>query len=158
LKLARTYPKSRFVGYDVYGPNVQRARAAAERAGFADRVRFAQVDGAVPLPSTFDLITMFDVLHDAVEPRALLASVRRALRDGGRVLCLEARSATPRAAFLHGVSVLYSLVTSLAHGGAGLGTCGLDEATLRELANAAGFLRVEHLAIDDPFHDLYVLA
>jgi len=40
IKLARAYPESRFVGYDVYGPNVDEATANAKSAGVTNRVTF----------------------------------------------------------------------------------------------------------------------
>lgn len=56
----------------------------------------------------------------------------------------------------YGVSVLYCMTTSLAHGGEGLGTNGLPEAKARELALAAGFSRLDRLPVDDPFNALYL--
>jgi SAM-dependent methyltransferase len=164
VTLATTYPRSRFVGYDVYGPNVQRARVAAERAGVAGRVRFFQLDAAAGLPQRFDLITTFDVVHDAIDPRGLLAAIRAALCTGGAYLCLEVAcnerledNFGPLGALQHGVSVLYCLSTSLAHGGAGLGACGVHEPGLRALAAEAGFGDVRRLPVDDGFHHLYLL-
>jgi hypothetical protein len=50
------------------------------------------------------------------------------------------------------------MTTSLAQGGAGLGTCGLPEAKVRELGTEAGFGTVEVLPIEeDPFNALYEL-
>lgn len=164
VKLAQTYPASRFVGYDVYGPNVHRARELAEHAGVADRVQFHQLDAAAGLRDTFDAITTFDVVHDAVAPGQLLRSIRDALGARGTYLCLEIKCSArveenfgTVGALMHGVSVLYCMSTSLAHGGAALGTCGLHEGRLRELAAGAGFGDVTKLPIDDAFNELYAL-
>ncbi len=164
VKLAQSYPASRFVGYDVYGPNVHRARELADRAGVADRVQFHQLDAAAGIRETFDAITTFDVVHDAVDPEQLLRAIRGALAARGTYLCLEIKCGArvednlgPVGALMHGVSVLYCMSTSLAHGGAALGTCGLHERRLRELASTAGFSGVTKLAIDDAFNDLYAL-
>jgi 2-polyprenyl-3-methyl-5-hydroxy-6-metoxy-1,4-benzoquinol methylase len=164
VKLAQAYPASRFVGYDVYGPNVHRARELAERAGVADRVQFHQLDAAAGIDDTFDAITTFDVVHDAVNPGQLLHAIRRGLGARGTYLCLEIKCSARLednfgavGALMHGVSVMYCMSTSLAHGGAGLGTCGLHEGRLRELASAAGFGDVRRLAIDDAFNDLFAL-
>jgi hypothetical protein len=48
-----------------YTPVVERARALAAEAGVADRVSFAVLDAAAGLRERFDVITTFDVLHDA---------------------------------------------------------------------------------------------
>ena len=165
VKLAQAYPASRFVGYDVYGPNVHRARELAERAGVAARVQFHQLDAAAGIRDTFDVITTFDVVHDAVDPGQLLRSIRGGLAARGTYLCLEIKCSArlednlgPVGALMHGVSVLYCMSTSLAHGGAALGTCGLHEGRLREIASVAGFGDVKKLAIDDPFNELYALS
>jgi hypothetical protein len=49
------------------------------------------------------------------------------------------------------------MTTSLAHGGAGLGTCGCPPAKVRELSAAAGFSRVERLPLENPFNILYAI-
>jgi SAM-dependent methyltransferase len=164
IKLAEAYPRSRFVGYDAYGPNVARARQRAEKAGMAGRVRFVELDAARGLPESADLVTTFDVVHDAVDPPALLAAIRRALRPGGRYLCLEVNCSErledmigPAGTFFHTASLLYCMPTSLAGGGAALGACGLHEPRLRELAAQAGFGGVARVPVDDPFNALYLL-
>jgi SAM-dependent methyltransferase len=156
VKLAQAYPRSRFAGYDVFGPNVHRARERAWRAGVADRVQFHQLDAATGLPARFDVITTFDVVHDAVDPAGLMLAIRDALTARGTYLCLEPRAGS-HDPLLYGISVLYSIPTSLAHGGAALGTCGADEARIRAMAATAGFVSVIELPIDDPFNQLYTL-
>jgi len=164
VKLAQTYPASKFVGYDVYGPNVHRARRLAEQAGVADRVQFHQLDAAAGIHDTFDAITTFDVVHDSVDPAQLLRSIRGGLGARGTYLCLEIKCSARLeenfgtvGALMHGVSVMYCMSTSLAHGGTALGTCGLHEGRLREIAAKAGFGDVQRLSIDDAFNDLYAL-
>jgi len=49
------------------------------------------------------------------------------------------------------------MTTSLAQGGQGLGTLGLPEPALRELAGQAGFARVRRVEMDNPFNSLYEL-
>jgi 2-polyprenyl-3-methyl-5-hydroxy-6-metoxy-1,4-benzoquinol methylase len=162
IKLAQAFPESRFVGYDVYGPNVDRATANARAAGVSDRVLFRQADVAQGLDGRYDLITTFDVIHDAVDPRGILRSIRRALEPGGAYLCLDINcsdrleeNAGPLGALFQGCSVLYCLTTSLAHGGEGLGTVGLPESKLRELAEQTGFSRVRRVPLENPFNNLY---
>src|SRR5438552_5470510 len=82
IKLAQSYPQSRFVGYDTFAPAVARACASASVAGVADRVRFECLDVSEGLPQQYDVITTFDVVHDAVDPRRLLRAIRQGLRPG----------------------------------------------------------------------------
>lgn len=164
IKLAQAFPRSRFVGYEVYAPNVERARANVAEAGLADRIRIEQRDVTQGIPETFDLITTFDVVHDAVDPVGLLRAIRRSLRDGGKYLCLDINCSPslddhlgPVGALLLGCSVLYCMQASLAHGGAGLGTCGLHPHELERIAASAGFGAVRKLPLDNPFNNLYEL-
>jgi 2-polyprenyl-3-methyl-5-hydroxy-6-metoxy-1,4-benzoquinol methylase len=164
VALATAFPACTVVGYDAHAPVVERARALAAEAGVADRVSFAVLDAAAGLPERFDVITTFDVLHDAVDPQRLLTAIHDALTPGGAHVCLEINCADraednvgPIATLLYGFSLLYCMTTSLAHGGAGLGTLGLPAARLRELAARAGFARVRQVAMDNPFNSLYEL-
>jgi hypothetical protein len=58
---------------------------------------------------------------------------------------------------MYGFSVLYCMTTSLAHGGAGLGTCGCPPSVVEQLGHRAGFGTVRELPIDNPFDKLYEL-
>jgi len=89
LKLAQAFPRSQFVGYDVFEPAIRLAEERAAAAGVAKRVRFERRDVSQGLPEQFDIITTFDVIHDAVDPLGLLRAIRQALRPG---------SSTPKAA------------------------------------------------------------
>ena len=72
------------------------------------------------------MIATFDVVHDSVDPLGLLRAIRQALSPDGIYVCLDINcseeNAGPLGAMFHGVSVLYCMTTSLAGGGAGLGT------------------------------------
>ena len=67
----------------------------------------------------------------------------------------ESKSPGPLGALFYGISLFYCLTTSLAHGGAGLGTLGLPEPVLRELCVEAGFHTVRRVPMDNPFNALY---
>jgi 2-polyprenyl-3-methyl-5-hydroxy-6-metoxy-1,4-benzoquinol methylase len=161
-RLAAAFPRSRFVGYDLYEPAIRAARARMQQAGVADRVRLEVRDAAQGLGERFDVVTTFDVLHDSADPRAIMSSVRSALASDGRYVCLEINCADrpeenvgPLGTVLYGLSLAYCLPVSLAEGGAGLGTLGLPESRLTELASEAGFSKVRRLPIDDPFNSVY---
>ncbi len=162
IKLAQTYPRSNFVGYDSFDGAIERARRAAEQTGLADRVRFELLDAADGLPEQYDLISTFDVVHDAIDPAGLLRAIRRALKPDGTYLMLEMRCADdpadnngPIGTLLYGISILYCMTTSLAHDGAGLGTCGCPPHVVRALCTEAGFSEVRQLPLENPFNILY---
>ena len=149
IRLAEAFPASTFVGYDNFEGQLHLARQAAADAGVSDRVRFELQDAAAGLPGSYDVISTFDVVHDAVDPPALIAAIRRALKPDGTYVMLEMNSADdpdqnvgPLATLLYGVSIVYCMTTSLAHGGVGLGTCGLPAARVQELCEQAGFATV----------------
>jgi SAM-dependent methyltransferase len=162
IKLAQAFPRSRYVGYDMFGPTIARARENARAAGVDGRVRFEERDVSRGLPAEFDVIATFDVVHDAVDPPGLLTAIRRALRPNGVYVCLDINcsdkleeNAGPLGAMFHGFSVLYCMTTSLANGGEGLGTVGFHEPKVRELCAAAGFSSVRPVPLENPFNKLY---
>ncbi|CAA9533626.1 MAG: hypothetical protein AVDCRST_MAG49-78 [uncultured Thermomicrobiales bacterium] len=162
VKLAQAFPRGTYVGYDVFPPTVAAATANAEMAGVVDRARFEVLDAARGLPESFDVITTFDVVHDAADPLALLRAIRAALRPGGIYVCLDVNAgespddnAGPIGTWLYGASLLYCMTTSLAAGGAGLGTLGLPESRLRALCAEAGFGEVRRVPMDNLFNSLY---
>lgn len=162
IKLAQAFPKSGFVGYDSFGPTIALATEKARQAGVDTRVAFQELDGAKGLPESFDVIATFEVVHDSVDPLGLLKAIRQALRPGGIYLCLDVNCSDKLeenngvlGAMFHGFSVTYCMTTSLAWGGAGLGTVGFHEAKVREVAAAAGFVSVRRVPVQNPFVSLY---
>jgi len=152
IKLAQAFPASRFVGFDMYAGQVELARAAASRAGVGNRVRFEVLDVRHGLPERYDLITTFDAVHESVDPPGAVGAIHDALATDGTFLMAEMSCSDdpddnigPLAAFLYGLSLLYCMTTSLADGGAGLGTCGLPEAEVRRLCKEAGFSTVRRV-------------
>lgn len=162
IKLAQAFPNSNFVGYDIFAPTIERATANAVAAGVAHRVRFQQLDAAHHLPADYDIITTFDVIHDAVDPLGIMRAIRQALRPDGTYICLEINvadkledNANPIAAFFYGASNLYCMTTSLAGGGAALGTAGMPEQTTLEMCKQAGFSRARRVPLENPFNNLF---
>ncbi len=165
VKLAQAFPAGRYVGYDLHEPNLEAARAHATASRVDDRVRFELRDVSTGLPATYDVITSFDVVHDAVDPRGMLSSIHGALRPGGRYVCLDinashrlADNTGPLGAMFYGFSVLYCMTVSLAQHGAGLGTCGFNAHTVSELCTQVGFSVVRRVPLDNPFNNLYEIS
>jgi 2-polyprenyl-3-methyl-5-hydroxy-6-metoxy-1,4-benzoquinol methylase len=162
IKLAQAFAQAHYIGYDIFGPTIERATANARAAGVADRVRFEQRDVSQGLPAQYDVITTFDVVHDAVDPVGLLRTIRQSLRADGVYVCLDINCSDKLqdnqgslGAMFHGFSVLYCMTTSLAGGGMGLGTLGFHEPKVRELCAEAGFSSVRRVPLENPFNNLY---
>ena len=87
--MANAYPNSRFVGFDYHPDSIAQARARAERAGIADRVRF-EVAPAKSYPgSGYDMVAFFDCLHDMGDPVGAAAHVRQSLKPDGTWMIVE---------------------------------------------------------------------
>ncbi len=89
LILAAAYPQSRFVGFDYHEASIASARAAAVRAGVGDRVSFEMAAAKDYPGSGYDLVAMFDCLHDMGDPVGAAAHVLRSLSSGGVWLIVE---------------------------------------------------------------------
>ncbi|WP_326821057.1 class I SAM-dependent methyltransferase [Streptosporangium sp. NBC_01756] len=89
LVLARTYPETRLTGFDSHEPSITRARELAVQAGVADRVTF-ETARADDYPGTgYDLVCLFDCLHDMGDPVGALRHIRTTLAPDGTVLLVE---------------------------------------------------------------------
>ena len=80
--MAQAFPNSTFVGSDYHDGSIAIARQRAGEAGVGDRVRFEVAPAAAYTGGDYDLVTMFDCLHDMGDPigaaRHVLASLARA--------------------------------------------------------------------------------
>ncbi|GIJ78832.1 Methyltransferase domain-containing protein [Micromonospora phaseoli] len=165
IGLARAFPGIAVDGYDIDADVIDDARGHAADAGLTDRVSFFARDAADPeLAGGYDLVCLFDALHEISRPVEVLRACRRLCADGGSVLVLDARVAERFTApadeierFQYATSVLHCLPACLSQQpSAGTGTV-LRPQTVRELAVEAGFAAVTQLPIDDRFHRLYRL-
>ncbi len=163
ILIAQAFPKARVFGYDLVAQSIERARRNAQAAGVADRITFEVGDGVALPESKFDLVTTFDVVHDAIDPVGLMSAIRRALVPGGTYLVQEINVSSkpeenhrPLGKMVYSISTMYCMTTSLAHGGAGIGAA-MGEDKARELAAQAGFKHFRRLPIEDDFAVLYEL-
>jgi SAM-dependent methyltransferase len=89
ILMAQAYPESTFVGSDYHEGSIEAARRAAERAHVSDRVTF-EVAGAKEFGGgPFDLVCVFDALHDMGDPVGASQHVRSQLAGDGTWLVVE---------------------------------------------------------------------
>jgi len=162
VELAKAFPKARFFGFDLFEPNIEKARANAREAGVADRIDFRVHDISKGVPGKFDIVATFDLIHDMADPKGGLRALRQAVKDDGIYVLMDvaceddpADNAGPMAVFKYGASLHFCMTTSLAQNGMGLGTVGLPEARVREFCKEAGFGSVRRLPIEHPLNVLY---
>jgi SAM-dependent methyltransferase len=164
IVLARAFPASTFVGYDLDEHAIARARAEATGAGLTN-VTFELADVArLAVATPFDVAFVFDALHDQVEPQGVLDRIHDALAPDGLLFMREPHAgdslaenlANPMAPVLYAVSTLHCLTVSLAHDGAGIGTV-FGEQRARAMLADAGFAAPDVLpAPGAPLDAVYV--
>lgn len=167
-ELARLFPRSELVGYDLSEEAVAYARAWAQRHGQRN-VRFEVRDltgfDRWAEAEAFDLVTAFDAIHDQGDPAGVLRGIARSLRPDGVLLMQDIAASSdvagnvdhPLGALLYTVSCMHCMTVSLAQGGAGLGAMWGEERALDMLAEA-GFGEVEVRRLAHDVQNSYYLA
>ena len=158
LLMAKAYPQSSFVGFDFHEPSIASAREHAREHGLGDRVRFEAVAAKDIAEDGFDLITMYDCLHDMGDPRGCAAHMRRILAEDGTWMIVEPNSGdipadnmNPVGRLFYNASTMICIPTSLDQEvGEGLGAQA-GEARLSEVIRSGGFGSVRR-ATDGPFN------
>ena len=161
--MARAYPRSTFVGYDIGAESIARAENEAREMGLQN-AGFERLDvTTLPAEPKFDLITSFDAIHDQRDPATVLRRIAEALAPDGIYLMMEPRAssrlednvANPFAPYMYGVSVLHCMTVSLAEGGTGLGTA-WGEQLVRRMLSDAGFNSVDTFEAPGPQNTIFV--
>jgi SAM-dependent methyltransferase len=156
--MAEAFPKSEFFGFDYHDASIARAREAAEQAGVADRITFA-VASAKDYPGEgYDLVTVFDCLHDMGDPAGASAHILDTLADDGTWMIVEpfagdsvAENLNPVGRVFYGASTVICTPASLDQEvGLALGAQA-GEARLSEVIKEGGFSTVRR-ATETPFN------
>lgn len=153
MLLARTFPGSRFTGYDLSEDAIDWARREVQAQRLTN-LRFelrdlSDFEDTAP-ERAFDLVTAFDAIHDQKKPRSVLKGVRRALKQDGIFIAQDVQGTShhhedkdhPLATLLYTVSCMHCTPVSLGQGGEGLGAMWGRETALRYFGEA-GFSSVE---------------
>ena len=165
IAIARAYPKVRVDGFDSDEASVALARANVAEAGLAERVTISTRDAGDPaLAGRYDLVTIFEALHDMSRPVDALRTVRGLLAEGGAVLVMDERVAetftapgdTDRADDVRVQRAVLPPAGLAEQPSAGTGTV-MRPATLRRYALEAGFGDVEILPIANDLFRFYRL-
>jgi SAM-dependent methyltransferase len=156
--MAQAFPNSKFFGFDYHEASIVRAREAAEDAGVADRITFA-VAAAKDYPGTgYDLVCVFDCLHDMGDPVGASAHVLETLAPDGTWMIVEPfandrveENLNPVGRVFYGASTVICTPASLSQEvGLALGAQA-GEGRLTEVLKQGGFSRVRR-ATETPFN------
>ncbi len=151
ILLAQAYPESSFIGFDYHEGSIETARRNAEQANVSDRVSF-EVAGADSFDGDdYDLICVFNALHEWGDPVRAARRIREALAPDGvwmftEPLADEHPAENVRARTFYSVSTFVCTPSALSQpGGESLGAQA-GEKEIRRIAEAAGFTRLRRAA------------
>lgn len=162
--MAKTYPQSRFFGYEISLEAIEIATTEAKELGLSN-VRFEEKDVSFMTDQDrFDLITAFDAIHDQARPDKVLESIAKTLKPDGIFLMQDIAASSlvyknmdhPVGPLLYTLSCMHCMSVSLAQNGAGLGAMWGEEKA-REMLNDAGFTKVEVKKLPHDFQNCYYI-
>jgi SAM-dependent methyltransferase len=156
--MAEAFPNSEFFGFDYHEASIERAREAAEQAGVADRITFAVASAKDYPGGDYDLVCVFDCLHDMGDPVGASAHVLQSLASDGTWMIVEPFAGdsvednlNPVGRVFYGASTVICTPASLAQEvGLALGAQA-GEARLAEVIKEGGFGTVRR-ATETPFN------
>ena len=156
--MAQAFPNSEFFGFDYHDASIEQARKRAADEGLGDRISF----GVAPAKSfpgeEYDLVCVFDCLHDMGDPLGAATHIHEVLATDGTWMIVEPyakdtveENLNPVGRVFYGASTVICTPASLAQEvGLALGAQA-GEAQLASLITEAGFSRVRR-ATETPFN------
>lgn len=163
--MAQAFPSSRFAGIDFSDEGLDAARGEAQQLGLPNATFLARDVAELDVADAYDVITVFDAIHDQAHPTLVLQNIHRALRPGGTFLMVDIKASSqlednigaPLATYLYTVSTMHCMSVSLGLGGAGLGTVWGRQLAETMLADA-GFRDVAVREIESDVFNYYYVA
>jgi 2-polyprenyl-3-methyl-5-hydroxy-6-metoxy-1,4-benzoquinol methylase len=161
ILMTQAFGASSFVGSDYHDGSIETARQRAASAGVTDRATFEVAPAASYSGSGFDLVTMFDCLHDMGDPAGAARHVRESLAPDGTWMIVEPAAGdrveenlNPVGRAYYAFSTLLCTPASLSQPvGLALGAQA-GEARIRDIVTSAGFGRFRRVA-ETPFNIVF---
>lgn len=166
--MAKTFPKSNFLGYDLSEEAIDYAKAMTEKQALKNvsfEVRDLTDYNITAQQNKFDFVTTFDAVHDQARPDNLLKGIYKSLKENGVYLMQDISASSeqhknvdhPIGTLLYTISTMHCMTVSLAQGGMGLGTMWGREKAL-EMLREVGFTKVEIKNFEhDIQNDYYII-
>jgi SAM-dependent methyltransferase len=160
--MAQAFPNSRFTGLDFSEEAIAAATAEAAALGLTNATFEVKDAATIEGAQQYDLVTVFDAIHDQAKPDVVLRAISDSLRPDGVFLCVDIAGSShveenlehPMAPMLYSVSTFHCMTVSLALDGAGLGTM-WGEQTANEMFRAAGFTSVTTAHVPEDIINVY---
>ena len=166
--MAQAFPASRFTGIDFSDEAIAAGIQEAARLGLANATfeshNLPELDNIPEKVAAYDVITVFDAIHDQAHPARVLENIYRALRPGGVLLMADVKASSqlednvgvPMSTYLYTTSMMHCMTVSLALDGAGLGAVWGRQLATSMLADA-GFDDVQVAEVEsDPINNYYI--
>jgi 2-polyprenyl-3-methyl-5-hydroxy-6-metoxy-1,4-benzoquinol methylase len=165
IAMAQEYPLISVDGFDLDGDAIAAACRHAGEAGLADRVTFIAADASSPgMSGQYDLVTIFEGLHDIARPVDALRVAHGMLRGPGCVIVADERvddeftaPASLQEQYHYGWSVVACLPAVMGDPDTAATGAVMRPATLRRYALEAGFRELEVLPVEAGMLRLYKL-
>lgn len=159
--MAQAFPASTFTASDPHAASVDLARKRVAEAGVADRVGVEVASAQDFGGAGYDLVTMFDCLHDMGDPVGAARQVLRSLSPDGTWMVVEPLASddveetfTTVGRLYYAGSTFLCVPNALAqHGGHALGAQA-GPGAVEDVARQAGFTRFR-VAARTPFNAVY---
>jgi 2-polyprenyl-3-methyl-5-hydroxy-6-metoxy-1,4-benzoquinol methylase len=165
IEMAKAYPNSLFIGYDLLESAVKRATEEAEEQGVRNVTFIAQNVAEFSDVEAYDLVCTFDAVHDQAKPAQVLKNIYNALKKGGTYFCQDITGSSyvdqnvdhPLGPFVYAISCTHCMSVSLGQGGAGLGAMWGKELAI-DMFKEAGFKHVEVKNLEhDMINNYYIM-
>ncbi len=148
ILMAQAYPQSTIYGFDFHEPSIEEARCKAAEAG-VENVQFEVARAQDYSGEDYDLVCIFDALHDMGDPTGAARHIRETMKDDGTFMLVEPLAGDSMADNMHPLGqIFYAFSTtvctpaSLAQEvGLGLGAQA-GQGRLTEVLQEAGFTNV----------------
>ena len=161
--MAQAFPASRFTGIDFSEEAIATGVQEAARLGLSNATFESHNLPELDKVAAYDVITVFDAIHDQAQPARVLENIYRALRPGGVFLMADIKASSrleenvdvPMSTYLYTTSLMHCMTVSLALDGAGLGAAWGRQLATKMLGDA-GFDDVQVAEIEsDPINNYY---
>jgi SAM-dependent methyltransferase len=161
LLMAKAFPNSQFVGFDYHDQSIQGAEQSAKKQEISDNVNFKVAKAKEYPGNDYDLVTVFDSLHDMGDPLGAATHILQSLKKDGTWMIVEPFAYDDLKDNLNPIGRMYysfsTLLCTPCSRSQEVGLClgaQAGEARMRDIVSSAGFTHFRR-ATETPFNIVY---